>query len=112
MSMNEIVRSSSSTRAAGNSPATILQKMQSGSPIARGSLLGSALALAPRGACVRDRLGGRRDLARVARRRDLLEQLSEQRAFDDAELARELVAAHQRRARLRRAPAQSVREHP
>src|SRR5579875_2093673 len=98
MSMKAIVRSSSSTMRAGSSPATILQKMHSGSLIAGGILRQDAAAGALRDERTRalERGGAGADLARVLRGAQLLEQLADAGAGGHAELARELVAAQQR----------------
>src|SRR5579875_2745847 len=112
MSMKAIVRSSSSTMRAGSSPATILQKMHSGSLIAGGILRQDAAAGALRDERTRalERGGAGADLARVLRGAQLLEQLADAGAGGHAELARELVAAQQRPRRPLGTPAQRVGE--
>src|SRR5438874_9029665 len=76
---------------AGSSPATILQKMQSGSDTS-GSLSIRAEEF-PRPV---DRLGARGELAREARLLERCEHTAQLRPRPDSQLARELVAAQRR----------------
>ena len=108
--MKAIVRSSSSTIVAGSSPATILQKMQSGSAIARKPTDRSARRAArarSASACSR-----RADLAGVLRRGELLEQLAERAGR--ARCRARAASSSPRSSGARRAldaPAQGVGEH-
>src|SRR5581483_8004412 len=93
MSMNAIVRSSSSMICPGSSPATILQKMQSGSltagslALARGRLRRSDELAGPL-----DRLLARVDLTREARLLELSDDLAELAPGSQPDRAGKLVA--------------------
>ena len=103
--MNAIVRSSSSTIARGQLAGDDLAE-----DAVRVGHAGADPSASRQPAGVVERLLAAVQLARVLRRCELLQQLPHARAGGDAERARELVAAQQRRRRAVRAPAQGVGE--
>jgi hypothetical protein len=62
-------------------------------------------------ACEGDRLLARGDFTRVLRTSEIRQQLADARSNRDAQLRRQLVAAHERHRRTIVAPAQRVAEH-